>query len=107
MFAKPPFIHAPADSNSHDFRQDCLAWWLFTNKSAQQRADYLLEHRHLNTEAFRTRLERCQAWWMLTNLTRVQIEADLLMMDREQEAAMRAHLNNVRAEMKSLKGETP
>lgn len=102
---KPPFIQAPADRSGEEFRLDCLAWHLFTSKDPTELSDYLKHKKHLNTDAFTSRIERCRAWWMLTNLNRAQIEADLMAMGQQHEASMRGHLNQVREQMKNLRGE--
>lgn len=100
---KPPFIESPNDPGSEEFRLDCLAWWLFTSKSATDLAECLKKQKALNTDAFKSRLRRCRAWWMLEHLNRVQIEADLMAMERQEEMQLRQHLNDMRKEVQELR----
>lgn len=103
MPSQPCFIEFAEDTSSHDHRQNCLAWWLVTTKSSAELTEYVNKQKHLKTDEFRDRLERCLAWWMLTRLNLAQVHADLLAMNSGQAERMRAHLNQLRADVKKIR----
>lgn len=102
MAQLPHFITDPADSSSWDFRQDCLAWELFTSRSFEACAEFVKARPKMQKDNFTERLMRCRAWWMLTYLPRYLIVAELDQMPRDEAEKMRAHLNAMREQMKNL-----
>lgn len=100
MSSLPHFITNPTDSSSLDFRHDCMAWELYTKKTAEERKAFIKKRPALQTEAFTNRLRRCQAWWMLAYLSRTRIESDLWHMPSAEQQAMRQQLNAMREEIK-------
>lgn len=100
MQTKPHFITSPKDSSSWDFRQDCMAWELYTKKTPIERAEFIKAQKPLQSPEFTARLQRCQAWWMLAYLTRHQINSDLNAMPLQEANTMRDQLNNMTREIK-------
>lgn len=100
MTNKPHFLTDPEDSSSWQFRMDCMAWELYTKKTAAEREAFIKGQPRLRQPDFRNALNRVQAWWMLTYLARHQIESDLAAMPVEVREAMRGHLNAMRLEIK-------
>jgi hypothetical protein len=100
MQSKPHFITEPHDSASLDFRQDCMAWELYTKKSSSERDQFIKERKQLQTQEFTHRLRRCQAWWMLAYLNRHLIDENLRETPEPEREALRQTLNTMRAEIK-------
>ena len=101
MSNKPHFILDPKDPNSADFRQDCMAWHMYTTMPLQERNELIAKNSKIrNDKDFKNRLRRCEAWWWLTYLNRLQIEENLHLLSTQEESIMRDHLNLMRAEIK-------
>jgi len=101
MSNKPHFILDPKDQNSADFRQDCMAWHMYTTMTAECRKDLIAKNSKIrNDKDFKLRLLRCEAWWWLTYLNRLQIEENLHLLSQQAEAEMREQLNIMRTEIK-------
>lgn len=101
MTTKPHFITDPRDPNGWDFRQDCMAWHMFTTMAEAERAEFIRSRKQLQTPEFTQRLRRCLAWWMLVHMTRPQIVGHLMALQPEESQALRDTLNIMQAEIKA------
>lgn len=99
----PHFLTDPENPKSQEFRADCMAWELYTKKSAKEREAFIAGQPGLNTGEFRERIRRVEAWWLLTHCTHFQIEqmiAELAPVDMKE---VRSHLELMRLEMKAVR----
>lgn len=101
MAQKPLFLTNPATgSSSWEFRQDCMAWQMFTTMSEDEREKIISGNSKINTEEFRGRVRKCKAWYWLMFLTRPLIMRELSELSVHEAAKMKDALNQQREEIK-------
>lgn len=104
MSNKPHFILDPIDPHGADFRQDCMAWHMYTTMTVEARNDLIAKNSKIrNDQDFKNRLRRCEAWYWLTYLNRLQIEENLRLLTQQEESIMRETLNTMRVEIKKAR----